>query len=469
MPVDLTVFNGVTATGGGGEFGCFERGRDDRVAREFWHQPPSTDPSPGGPPGEPSAVHVFGYVLRHTLGTLNTTYAPALGSAGTVVPDIRPWTPPLPSTFYVGAPDTISTGRPPFPWLPWNNRPYVSPTELLLVPRSSSSWLLRDFSTCSAAPGPASAYDNPLGRFHHLLNFFHQSDPNLAAPNAANLYRVFEYLRVQPKFAGTETLLNPSTTAPHFGSPHPYAPLPLPVPGLSGMEMFHPPFNWISAYREPGRINLNTIYDERVWNAIWAGHQTISFSDFVDNRRGYGASGGNLFALDPASSVPTFFANPYRATGSALLVPPRDNNGDGNETELARLEVDSSLLRTNRIPYGPTAPAGTDVPRYLNAFTDLPRNSDRNPYFSYQALQRLSNLVTCRSNVYALWLTIGYFEVEGVNAAGQPILGQEVGLDTGTVRRHRAFYIIDRSIPVAFEPGQNHNVDKCVVLRRMIE
>jgi hypothetical protein len=320
---------------------------------------------------------------------------------------------------------------------------------------------LRDFSTCSPAPGPASAYDNPLGRFHHLLNFFHQSDPNLATPNAANLYRVFEYLRVLPKFAGTETLLNPSTTAPHFGS------------NAAGTEMLHPPFNQVSAYREPGRINLNTIYDERVWNAIWAGHQTISFNDFVDNRRGYGATGGNMFALDPASGVPTFFANPYRATGSALLVPPRDNNDDGNETELARLEVDSSLLRTNRIPYGPTAPAGTDVPRYLNAFGDLPRNSDRNPYFSYQALQRLSNLVTCRSNVYALWLTIGYFEVEWkqhpVTGQWQWELGQEVGIDTGTVQRHRAFYIIDRSIPVAFEPGQNHNVDKCVVLRRFIE
>jgi hypothetical protein len=116
----------------------------------------------------------------------------------------------------------------------------------------------------------------------------------------------------------------------------------------------------------------------------------------------------------------------------------------------------------------PSSHAATDSPLFRNLFTqamDVARNSDRNPYFSYQALQRLSNLVTCRSNVYALWLTIGYFEVDPVY--GQ--LGQEVGLDTGTVQRHRAFYIIDRSIPVAFEPGQNHNVDKCVVLRRFIE
>jgi hypothetical protein len=48
-------------------------------------------------------------------------------------------------------------------------------------------------------------------------------------------------------------------------------------------------------------------------------------------------------------------------------------------------------------------------------------------------------------------------------------LGQELGLDTGEVQRHRAYYVIDRSIPVAFQPGENHNVDQCVLLRRFIE
>jgi hypothetical protein len=48
-------------------------------------------------------------------------------------------------------------------------------------------------------------------------------------------------------------------------------------------------------------------------------------------------------------------------------------------------------------------------------------------------------------------------------------VAQEVGIDTGEVRRHRAFYIVDRTIPVAFQPGRNHNVDKCVLLRRFIE
>jgi len=42
-------------------------------------------------------------------------------------------------------------------------------------------------------------------------------------------------------------------------------------------------------------------------------------------------------------------------------------------------------------------------------------------------------------------------------------------VDSGEVQRHRAFYFVDRSIPVACEPGQNHNVDRAIVLRRFIE
>ena len=41
--------------------------------------------------------------------------------------------------------------------------------------------------------------------------------------------------------------------------------------------------------------------------------------------------------------------------------------------------------------------------------------------------------------------------------------------DTGEVKRHRAFYMIDRTIPVGFEPGENHNVDRAILVRRYIE
>ena len=74
---------------------------------------------------------------------------------------------------------------------------------------------------------------------------------------------------------------------------------------------------------------------------------------------------------------------------------------------------------------------------------------------------------------------MGYFEVEpspdahmAAGLATHPDgfrLGKELGSDAGTVKRHRAFYVIDRSQPVAFEPGENHNVDRAVMLRRYIE
>ncbi len=39
-------------------------------------------------------------------------------------------------------------------------------------------------------------------------------------------------------------------------------------------------------------------------------------------------------------------------------------------------------------------------------------NRKRNAYSRYQAYQKLANLVTTHSNVYAVWLTVGYFELE---------------------------------------------------------
>jgi hypothetical protein len=68
---------------------------------------------------------------------------------------------------------------------------------------------------------------------------------------------------------------------------------------------------------------------------------------------------------------------------------------------------------------------------------------------------------------------MGYFEVEPVQIdEAHPdgfALGQELGLDDGSNRRHRAFYLIDRSIPAAYEPGRVNNATNCVLLRRYVE
>jgi hypothetical protein len=136
--------------------------------------------------------------------------------------------------------------------------------------------------------------------------------------------------------------------------------------------------------------------------------------------------------------------------------------------------ADLPLFRRRVVQPGPAYPAA--------AATHV--DPVRNPYFQNEPLQRLANLTTTRSNVYAVWLTIGFFEVEQVPPQRSALssdglagklnrfgyrLGNEVGWDTGDIRRHRAFYIIDRSIPVACEPGKTHNAEKSFLLKRFIE
>ena len=101
---------------------------------------------------------------------------------------------------------------------------------------------------------------------------------------------------------------------------------------------------------------------------------------------------------------------------------------------------------------------------------------NRNPYFRYQAIQKLGNVFSNHSNVFAVWITVGYFEVAAAHRtavdAGHPDgyqLGQELGSDSGDIVRHRAFYIFDRSIPVGFVRGQDINQDKAMLLKRFIE
>jgi hypothetical protein len=120
------------------------------------------------------------------------------------------------------------------------------------------------------------------------------------------------------------------------------------------------------------------------------------------------------------------------------------------------------------------------------------RNTDRNPFFRYQLYNRLSNVATTRSNVYAIWVTLGYFEVERVqptqalpsqevtgfnSGSDQPVqyrfpdgfrILREMGSESGDIVRHRAFAIFDRTIPVGFLRGENLNVDQAFLVRRIL-
>ena len=109
---------------------------------------------------------------------------------------------------------------------------------------------------------------------------------------------------------------------------------------------------------------------------------------------------------------------------------PDSTNGDDFLLRRAvGQDAHATLLRGDP-PLAPTQPL------FRYAGTNNYDNADRNPFFRYQGIQRLGNLTTSRSNVYATWITVGYFEVErrpGVNVDHNVYqegftLGRELGL-----------------------------------------
>lgn len=420
-----------------------------------------------------SQTHIFEGIPDVTLGFLNREFmdrAPAPGDGD----KIRLRTTPPTAT--------------PFPWLTWNNRPYVSGNELMLVPRARSSQLLRYFSLKNngkpydARPPQPPQEERLQLPFGHVVNFFQDDD---GAPEFAikHLYRILEFVQTPSLFVGTKTSMDPDAT--RFGQP-----VTLATDPADPRLRFQPPFNSISEFREPGRINLNTIAGEEVWAGLFHGnpsptpsgltHPGPTWDSFEASRRGI--NGKSMLEFD--STTPSFFNNPFRSPDAGDLVPVQ---------EMVRAGVDCGLLRS----VNPTAATPGNEPLFAaktvgggNEF----RDSDRNPYFQFQPMIRLDNLVTNRSNVYAVWVTIGFFEVEDApeyndfrtrngnlpdDAMAQALyrrvypegyaFAREDGVDVGNVRRLRGFYMIDRTKMAGFEPGADHNVEEVIRLRRRIE
>jgi hypothetical protein len=76
--------------------------------------------------------------------------------------------------------------------------------------------------------------------------------------------------------------------------------------------------------------------------------------------------------------------------------------------------------------------------------------------------------------MYAIWVTMGLFEVAGnqtpawIYPDGYRLV-REYGSESGNTSRHRAFFIFDRSVPIGFERGVNHNVEDGILVDRLIE
>ncbi len=481
---------------------------------------------------------MFDFALLNNANTLGFMNRAFVGTAGSGNPWSTTDAPAAAPPNYVGDPNpNLWLGAAgtyvnrTYPNLNWANRPFVSHYELLQVPAAGPTRLIWEFGF-SASGGNSYSVSSGifLTPFKTLLNFM-MTAAQTTPSTAPHFYRLLDYVRVPSRFVGTDTILNPyySSALPNPYATAPQNPSPAFIPNDHTNEkaMFsylHPPFNKISKHRDPGKININTIPympndpNPIVWNATVNGASLPGTADqnITANGPGWaqvatsmGVPGMPYVPSLPTTPVtvasqpnsPSIFANPFRSAAGADYSLPNVINPYTSSVITSNkplFGINATLMRPD--PYtqasmlfdfppppqlGPTSPTANSAENQALTYIAQAFNApDRNSYFRYQNLQRMGNLVTTRSNVYACWVTVGYFQVlpwtgsslnypqnlaiDNVHPDGYQ-LADELGSDTGEVVRHRAFYIIDRTIPVGYERGMNHNVDRAILLRRYIE
>lgn len=257
-------------------------------------------------------------------------------------------------------------------WLPWANRAYISHAELLLVPQGGSLDMMTD-------------YDIPRNKC--------DSSPYYWLPTE----KLLDALIVPSRFAGSQVSVAAASLAP------------------VGMDKI--PFNQLSRWREPGRVNLNTVVPNRscadpqlndaVWWAVMGPDALVSLDQF--------AAGG------PARSIRDLLTlmqdgGTYVYVDTAAAPGSSRNSGNGNS-------------------------------RKKN------RSYDLNPAAAYATAIRLANVATIRSHVFAVWVTL---RVRDTSPGGHDSY-------------HRLFAVIDRSRPVGYSAGQDLNVRDTIRVLRFLD
>jgi hypothetical protein len=192
--------------------------------------------------------------------------------------------------------------------------------------------------------------------------------------------------------------------------------------------------------RVAGKVNINTVWDAEVLLALCDPQPSNHFTaaDVYNPARpdDPGTLFGRLLASRTPGGAPGEADRPFwglavghsPAPGQAGYEPgPLFPGGSG---------IGDTLLR-------PASGTGTDAPRLFAV-----PGADH-PYLRFELLSKVFNNLTTRSNVFAVWLTVGFFEVADDRTC--PVkLGAEVGRSEGRHRRHRLFAVVDRTNLTAF-------------------
>jgi hypothetical protein len=181
--------------------------------------------------------------------------------------------------------------------------------------------------------------------------------------------------------------------------------------------------------RVPGQINLNTVWDVETFRALCDPQPGNSFTP---------ADVDQIFARLTALRTPGGRPGPNDRPFLSLAVGPSPRPGDalyptGGDPLFPRGSgINETLLRSA------AADGGADTRRLL----EVPGAA--HPYLRDELMTKIFNHVTTRSNVFAVWLTVGFFEVS--DDTTRPVkLGAEFGRAQGRPIRHRMFAVVDRT------------------------
>jgi hypothetical protein len=202
--------------------------------------------------------------------------------------------------------------------------------------------------------------------------------------------------------------------------------------------------------RIPGRININTLaFDApEVFLAMCDAQPGNSFFNPI-------AGQGDLFVQDVFTKLMQYRTpNPLGTPGindrpfKSFGIGPYSGPGAGDAMDRANVLGGASRARgindTLFVQFPDVGGAHVSSLYYPTLPPNTPPTLAYHPYQQRELLNKVSNNLTTRSNTFAVFLTIGFFEV--TDETTRPVkLGPEINAAQGTNIRHRAFAIVDRT------------------------
>jgi hypothetical protein len=324
--------------------------------------------------------------------TLPTTIYSSWGKRQPYAADpsqVAPQTPdvPLATRHTLGRPDIPVPLSGHYDWLVHLDRPLLSPIELLQVSGYPPHQLTQRFITRDRLTGA-------IIPFGQRVPWFDEDN---------RLYRIFEFLQAK----------SPSN-------------------------------NSAPTERVAGRVNINTIWDPETLLALCDPQPSNHFTesdiynptDPLDPNTVY----GRVLTLRTPEGAPGSSDRPFISLAVGHSPKPGDGTypPGGGPLFPRGSGINDTLLRSA------ISDGSADAPRLFETAQAA------HPYLQFELLTKLFNNLTTRSNVFAIWVTVAFFEV--VDDSVRPVkLGPEINRAERRHRRHRMFTVVDRTNLKPFE------------------